>query len=418
MESATVIMPETMADMGAKPEGNAEAVPLDKAEAVPLDPYAIYTSFENMQLSMELLRGIFGYGFEEPSIIQRKGIVPIICGRDVLGQAQSGTGKTGTFSIGALQRVDSGLKHLQVIIMAPTHELARQIYDVLTGIGAKTGITAHLAVGGTRVSDDAYALKGGCQILIGTPGRVFDLMNRKVVSTAHVKTIIIDEADQMLERNFQTQILDILATGFPDSTQICLFSATMPLDVVNFAEKLMRNPVRILVTADQVTLEGIKQFQCCLEREEYKFEALCDIYRHFTISQAIIFCNQKKKADWLAEKMKVGGFTLEHIHGEMDAADRKRRMEDFRAGKVRVLIGTDLIARGIDVQQVGLVINYDLPLQKENYIHRIGRCGRYGKKGVAINLLTTNDEKFMREIEGFYSTKINDLPQDFSSIRF
>ena len=394
-----------------------ENVGADAASNIELDPNGVYTSFEAMNLKMDLMRGVFGYGFEEPSIIQRKGIVPIICGRDVLGQAQSGTGKTGTFSIGVLQRVDAELKHLQAIIMAPTHELARQIYDVLSGIGSKTGIAVHVAVGGTRVSDDTYALKGGCQILIGTPGRVFDLMSRKVVTTAHIKSIVIDEADQMLERNFQTQIIDILATGFPDATQICLFSATMPADVVDFAEKLMRNPVRILVTADQVTLEGIKQFQCCLEREEYKFEALCDIYRHFTISQAIIFCNQKKKAEWLAAKMKDAGFTLEHIHGEMESADRKRRMDEFRAGKVRVLIGTDLIARGIDVQQVGLVINYDLPLQKENYIHRIGRCGRYGKKGVAINLLTVNDEKFMREIEAFYSTKVHDLPQDFSSIR-
>jgi translation initiation factor 4A len=387
------------------------------SSTAPLDPTGIYTTFETMNLKTELLRGVFGYGFEEPSIIQRKGIVPIVVGRDVLGQAQSGTGKTGTFSIGILQRVDVAVKQLQAIVLAPTHELARQIYDVMSGIGSKTGISIHVAVGGTMVRDDTLALRAGCQILIGTPGRIFDLFSRKAASSAAIQTIVIDEADQMLERNFQTQIIDILGTGFPDSTQICLFSATMPADVVDFAEKLMRNPVRLLVTADQVTLEGIKQYQCCLEREEYKFEALCDIYRHFTISQAIIFCNQKKKAEWLAAKMKDAGFTLEHIHGELDSADRKRRMEDFRAGKVRVLIGTDLIARGIDVQQVSVVINYDLPLQRENYIHRIGRCGRYGKKGVAINLLTTADEKVMREIEAFYSTKVNDLPQDFNSIR-
>ncbi len=384
---------------------------------VQLDPTAVYTSFESMNLKTELLRGVFSYGFEEPSIIQRKGIVPIIVGRDVLGQAQSGTGKTGTFSIGVLQRVDASVKQLQALVLAPTHELARQIYDVMSTIGAKTGISIHVAVGGTYVRDDTLALRAGCQVLIGSPGRIFDLFSRKAASSAAIQTIVIDEADQMLERNFQTQIIDILGTGFPESTQICLFSATMPPDVVEFAERLMRNPVRLLVTADQVTLEGIKQYQCCLEREEYKFEALCDIYRHFTISQAIIFCNQKKKAEWLAAKMKDAGFTLEHIHGEMDSADRKRRMEDFRAGTVRVLIGTDLIARGIDVQQVSVVINYDLPLQRENYIHRIGRCGRYGKKGVAINLLTTGDEKVMREIETYYSTKVMDLPQDFNTIR-
>jgi translation initiation factor 4A len=273
-----------------------------------------------------------------------------------------------------------------------------------------------VATGGSPLRDDLAALRNGCQVLIGTPGRIYDLIERKAVQTAAVRTIVIDEADQMLEHNFQQQISEILCVGFPEDTRIALFSATMPASVVDFAEQLLHNPVRILVSADQVTLEGIKQYKCVLDKEEYKFEALCDIYKHFTINQAIIYCNQRKKAEWLAAKMKDTGFLLECIHGEMEANERKKCMEDFRRGAVRVLISTDLLARGIDVQQVSAVINYDLPVQKENYIHRIGRSGRYGRKGVAINLLTNGDLKYMGEIETFYSTRVMDLPADFEKI--
>jgi translation initiation factor 4A len=381
-----------------------------------MDPNGIYETFDAMNLKSELLRGIYSYGFDKPSHIQTRGIVPLICGRDILGQAQSGTGKTGTFTIGCLQRVDETVKKLQIIIMAPTHELARQIHTVSKGLSTYMNIMIHVATGGSPLRDDLAALRNGCQVLIGTPGRIYDLIERKAIQTPAVRTIVIDEADQMLEHNFQQQISEILCVGFPEDTRIALFSATMPASVVEFSEKLLHNPVRILVSADQVTLEGIKQYKCVLDKEEYKFEALCDIYKHFTINQAIIYCNQRKKAEWLAAKMKDAGFLLECIHGEMEAGERKKCMEDFRGGLVRVLISTDLLARGIDVQQVSVVINYDLPVQKENYIHRIGRSGRYGRKGVAINLLTNGDLKYMGDIESFYSTKVMDLPADFEKI--
>ena len=339
-----------------------------------------------------------------------------MCGRDVLGQAQSGTGKTGTFVIGVLQRIDSAVKGLQAILLSPTHEIARQTYNVVTGLSAKMDLKTHLCIGGGLVRDDITALKGGVQLVVGTPGRILDLMERKAINTNQMRTIVVDEADQMLENNFQVQIFQLLQYGFPEEAQIALFSATLPENVVELADKMLRNPVRILRQADQVTLEGIKQYMVVLDKEEHKFEALCDIYRNFTIGSAIIYTNQRKKVEWLASKMKEAGFALECIHGEMDTNERRKKMADFLSGHARVLISTDLLSRGIDVQQLGLVINYDLPIQKENYIHRIGRSGRYGKKGVAINLLTGNDIRYMKDIEKFYSTVVVDLPSDFGNI--
>lgn len=389
---------------------------MEPQETTELDPNGVYDTFDCMNLKQELLRGIYGYGFEEPSFIQRRGIIPIVRGRDVLGQAQSGTGKTGTFVIGVLEHIDTAIKGVQAIILAPTHELARQTYNVAVGLSSKMDAKIHVSVGGSFLRDDISALRNGAHVVVGTPGRIYDLLERKILNTAAIRTIVIDEADQMLENNFQQQIIQILQVGFPEQTQIVLFSATLPQTVLEFSDTLLRNPIRILRQADQVTLDGIKQYMVVLDREEHKFEALCDIYKHFTISHAIIYTNQRKKAEWLALKMKDAGFALECIHGEMDPNDRKKKMSDFISGTVRVLVSTDLLARGIDVQQVGLVINYDLPLQKENYIHRIGRSGRYGKKGVAINLLTGNDQKYMKDIENFYSTSIVELPEDFSKL--
>ena len=386
------------------------------AQAQSLDPAGIYDTFDAMNLKTELLRGIYSYGFEEPSFIQRRGIIPIVCGRDVLGQAQSGTGKTGTFVVGVLERIDTTVNALQAIILAPTHELARQTHKVALGLSVRLGAKIHVSVGGSLLRDDISALRNGVHVVVGTPGRIYDLMERKVLNTSAIRTIVIDEADQMLENNFQQQIIQILQMGFPEQTQIALFSATLPQTVLEFSETLLRNPIRILRQADQVTLEGIKQYMVQLDREEHKFDALCDIYKHFTISHAIIYTNQRKKAEWLGAKMKEAGFALECIHGEMDTNERKNKMNDFATGTVRVLVSTDLLARGIDVQQVGLVINYDLPIQKENYIHRIGRSGRYGKKGVAINLLCGHDLKYMKDIEAFYSTTVVDLPEDFSKL--
>jgi len=383
----------------------------------------LYAAFDDMSLSDSLLRGIYGHGFEKPSQIQQKGIVPVKEGRDILAQAQSGTGKTGTFCIGALSRMDPSLKVPQVLVMVPTRELAQQIETVAKALGQHLGISVYCAVGGTELHHDLRALSGGAQFIIGTPGRIYDLMNRKSYNGSsaalprnNIRVLIMDEADQMLENKFREQVMCILELGFPKETQVALFSATMPPEVIEVANKLLQNPVRILVPPEEVTLDGIKQYSVPLQKDEWKFDALCDIYSQLNINQAIIYCNKRQRVEWLADKMLSQQFPVSYIHGEMEVGERKRRMAEFRSGSCRVLISTDLLARGIDVQQVSLVINFELPSQKENYIHRIGRSGRFGRKGVAINLLGPDEMAAMKEIESHYVTKIEDLPEDLGKI--
>lgn len=380
------------------------------------DSVEVYTEFDSMGLPEQLLRGVFSFGFEKPSEIQKRGIVPIAKGNDVLAQAQSGTGKTGTFTIGSLVRIDPTLNEVQVLVLVPTHELAEQIYKVSKGIGTYLNIKSHYAIGGNPTRVDIQAIKSGCQFLVGTPGRIYDLASRGSLKLDHIRVLVMDEADQMLEDRFQEQVVEILKLGFPEQTRIALFSATMPPDIIKFTNGILKDPVRILIQAEDVTLEGIKQYYVPLDQEEWKFDVLCDIYAQLPINQAIIYCNKRQRAEWLAAKMKDSKFTLECIHGDMTAIERKKRMDDFRSGSVRVLISTDLLARGIDVQQVSLVINFELPIQQENYIHRIGRSGRFGRKGVAINIIAGDEVRQMKEIESFYSTSITTLPNNLSEI--
>jgi translation initiation factor 4A len=280
----------------------------------------------------------------------------------------------------------------------------------------KSGLNVYCATGGTPLRDDIRAIEKGSQILIGTPGRIFDLMNRNILSRASIRVLILDEADQMLEDRFKEQVMCILQKGFPKETQIALFSATMDEDVLDIATKILRTPVRILVDASAVPLDGIKQYYIPLDSEDWKYEVLCDLYQQLNINQALIYCNKRQRAEWLAEKMTTAGFPLSFIHGEMDVEERKRRMKDFRNGTVRVLISTDMLARGIDVQQVSLVINYELPTVKENYIHRIGRAGRFGRKGVTINLISKDETRARDEIQDHFKITMSEMPSDLSAI--
>ncbi len=378
-----------------------------------------YTSFDDMPLPTELLRGIYAFGFEKPSKVQQKAIVPIVEGHDVLAQAQSGTGKTGTFVIGSLCKIDTTVMKPQVLVMVPTRELAQQIAKVATSIGSymgEKGIKVHCATGGPPVHEDIRALDRGVHFLVGTPGRIYDLMNRKAFASAHVRILILDEADQMLEDRFREQVHCILSMGFPQTTQVALLSATMIPEVVEVARTLLRNPTQILLPAEEVTLEGIKQYYVQIDREEQKLDTLCDLYEHLSITQALIYCSTRQKVEWLSEQMIKRGFDLKFIHGDMDIHERKSQMDAFRSGQCRVLISTDLLARGIDVQQVSLVINYELPAQRENYIHRIGRSGRFGRKGASINLITERELRVQKEIETYYKTSIVELPDTLDII--
>lgn len=370
--------------------------------------------FDDMNLNEKLLRGVFGYGFNKPSAIQQRAIMPIIEGNDVLAQAQSGTGKTGTFSIAALQGIDPAIKAPQALMLAPTRELALQIQKVVMALGFHMDIKVHACIGGTSFVEDAEGLRDA-QIVVGTPGRVFDNIQRRKFKVDNIKMFILDEADEMLSTGFKEQIYQIF-TMLPPTTQVVLLSATMPRDVLEVTAKFMQNPVRILVKKDELTLEGIKQFYVNVEEEQFKYDCLTDLYDSISVTQAVIFCNTRRKVEELTQRLTADNFTVSSIYSDLPQQERDTIMKEFRSGSSRILISTDLLARGIDVQQVSLVINYDLPTNKENYIHRIGRGGRFGRKGVAINFIVNEDVQALRELEQFYSTQIEELPSDIGTL--
>jgi translation initiation factor 4A len=379
------------------------------------DEYPVVDSFDDLDLQEGLLRGIYSYGFERPSAIQQRGIRPILDGRDTIGQAQSGTGKTATFTIGALQRIDYANRECQALILAPTRELAQQIQKVVLALGDYLKIKCHACIGGTSVRDDIDRLRDGQHCVVGTPGRVMDMLSKRHLRADNLLVFVLDEADEMLSRGFKDQIYDIFKT-LPANVQVCLFSATMAPEILDLTTKFMRDAVRILVKKDELTLEGIRQFYVAIEKEEWKLDTLCDLYETLTITQAIIYCNTRRKVDFLADQMTKRDFTVSTMHAELDQKERDLIMREFRSGSSRVLISTDLLARGIDVQQVSLVINYDLPQNMENYLHRIGRSGRFGRKGVAINFVTNNDVRAMKEIERYYHTQIEEMPMDIADM--
>jgi translation initiation factor 4A len=384
-----------------------------------IEKYDTFETFESMKLNENILRGIYAYGFEKPSPIQNIAIKPIIDKRDMIAQAQSGTGKTGAFTIGSLQLIDFNLIEPQVLVMAPTRELAQQINNVFKNIGDYCNIKTIECIGGGDAKKNEYDFKEGCHAVIGTPGRIFHMINVGAFKLLKIKQLIIDEADNMLEKGFKEQLYEIFSLGFPEKMKIALFSATLTPDTYAIADKFMKNYIKIAVKKEDVTLEGIEQYYIKMTKEEYKIGTLIDLWKLISIKQAIVYCNNKNKVITLATELNEISdikFSLTFIHGDMEQMERNKIMKDFRAGKYRVLISTDLLARGIDIQQVSLVINYDIPINKENYMHRIGRTGRYGRKGVALNFITDRDEENIKTIETYYDLKINELPGDVSNI--
>lgn len=375
----------------------------------------VHATFESMNLKTDLLKGIYGYGFEAPSAIQSRAIMQIISGKDTIAQAQSGTGKTATFSIGMLEVIDTKSKDCQALILSPTRELAQQIQNVVKHLGDYMNIHTHACIGGTHVGEDIKKLQQGQQIVSGTPGRVVDMIKRRNLATRNIKMMILDEADELMTKGFKEQIYEIYRY-LPPGVQVVVVSATLSREVLEVTGKFTTDPVKILVKRDDITLEGIKQYHIQCEKEDWKFDTLCDLYDSLTITQAVIFCNTKVKVNWLTDQMKKANFTVVAMHGDMKQDERDSIMNDFRTGNSRVLISTDVWARGIDVQQVSLVINYDLPTDKENYVHRIGRSGRFGRKGVAINLVTKEDVDELRDIERFYRIKIKEMPVNVNDI--
>eukprot|EP00727_Mastigamoeba_balamuthi_P013724 m51a1_g8975 putative eukaryotic initiation factor 4a-iii-like (409) ;mRNA; f:30720-32285 len=407
-------MSDKRASSGA-PSGPRGQQPLGNIDLETSEDVTVAPTFDAMGLHPDLIRGIYGFGFEKPSAIQQRAIVPISKGRDVIAQSQSGTGKTATFCTGVLQSIDTGKREPQALVLSPTRELAQQIQKVMLALGRFMSVQVHACVGGKKIGDDMRALEAGVHVVSGTPGRVFDMICRRNLRTKNIKMLVLDEADEMLSQGFKEQIYDIYRY-LPPGTQVVLCSATLTPEVLAITKKFMTDPIRILVKRDELTLEGIKQFFVAVEKEEYKFETLCDLYDTLTITQAVIFCNTRRKVEWLAAKMRKANFTVASMHGDMPQGERDEIMQSFRRGDNRVLITTDLWARGIDVTQVSLVINYDLPNNRELYIHRIGRSGRFGRKGVAINFVTNEDMTILRDIEMFYATQIDEMPMNLQDL--
>lgn len=374
----------------------------------------IFNSWDDLDLNADLLRGIYGYGFEKPSPIQSKAIYPIKEGKDLIAQAQSGTGKTATFTVGALSRIDIKDNSNQVLILAPTHELAQQITSVINGLSAMmTGIRVKTVIGGSSIDDDATEMRENPpHIIVGCPGRVFDMIRRRNINANKLRLVILDEADEMLSSGFKEQIYNIFKY-LNKNVQIALFSATLPNNIFSITDKFMRNPVKICIKAESLTLEGIKQYYVAVDDDRAKYLTLKDLYQHISVAQCIIYANSVKRVIDLYEAMMEDGFPVCCLHSNMDKSEREKAFKDFRCGNARVLISSNVTSRGIDIQQVSVVINFDLPRDIHNYLHRIGRSGRWGRKGTGINFITRRDIGKMKEIEGYYATQIQELPGNF-----
>jgi len=374
-------------------------------------------SFDDMEISEDILRGIYSFGFQEPSQIQRLAIKPFIDGRNMIVQSHSGTGKTATFMISILNRINPDLKETQAVIIAPTRELANQIYTVYQNLSNYTDITGYFCIGGSLRNKYNYNEAVNHHVIVGTPGRVSDLIGKGIIKSKNIRMLVIDEADDVLSVSFQKQLGKIFDNLDRDTLQLCLFSATIPCEIFVLTDNLLTDPLKILVKDEELSLKGIQQYKVYLgNTDEYKYDTLCDLYNRISIGQAMIYCNKRYMVDDLTNRLRDDNFSVSQIHGEMQQKERQSVMKQFRDGTTRILISTDVLARGIDVQQVSLVINYDIPKDPDTYIHRIGRSGRYGRKGIAINFETSRDRNNIKSIESAYGIKIEDLPSDIEKI--
>lgn len=374
------------------------------------------TRWDDMNLKDEVLRGIYAYGFENPSDIQKKAIMPMIQKKDLIAQAQSGSGKTGTFTISTLQMIDVTKPYTQALILAPTHELAKQITRVIQDIGRfLEGLTVKTLIGGTSIREDVQSMdQKPPHVIVGCTGRVYDMFQKKYIITSDIKLLVLDEADEMLSQGFGSQIKDMFQFYFSEHLQVALFSATMPPEMLRLTDKFMQHPVRIMVKKEDLSLQCIQQFFVALLNDDAKYDTLKDLFSVISSSKCIIYCNSVRRVITLYESMLRDGFSVCHIHSNMEKSERYSVFNQFRNGDARVLISSDITARGIDVQQVSTVINFDIPRSVHTYLHRIGRGGRWGRKGFAINFVTKQDVGDIRRIESHYDIQISELPPDYS----
>ena len=371
--------------------------------------------WDDLNLNTDILRGIYGYGFENPSEIQKKSIPVLLSGKDVIAQAQSGMGKTGAFTIGTLSLIDLAKPKVQALLLAPTHELAKQTYNVVQSLGScLTGLRVKILIGGSSIQDDAEDIRNNCpHIIVGCAGRVHDMFRRKYLSGRDIKILVLDEADEMLSSGFKDSIYNIFQF-INENMQVALFSATLPPEILELTKKFLRDPTYITMEVEKLNLECISQYYIALRHDADKYDTLKDLFTSISVSQCIIYCNSVRRVSELYRAMTEEGFSVCCIHSSMDKSERDREFKNFRSGGFRVLISSDVTARGIDIQQVSTVINFDITKDPSKYLHRIGRSGRWGRKGMAINFVTRSDVEIMKKIESYYSINITELPANFS----
>ena len=363
------------------------------------------TTFDQLPISAEIIRAIQDKGFEEATPIQAAAIPCILEGRDLLGQAQTGTGKTCAFGIPVVEQVDLADHHIQYLILSPTRELAIQIADELHDLTKyKEGIRVLSVYGGQPIDRQILALKKKPQIIVGTPGRVMDHMRRRTIRLDHLRGIILDEADEMLNMGFKEDIDTILAET-PADIQKTFFSATMPASILELTDKYLKDPIHVRISPKEMTVSNIEQFYIEV-RESNKIEVLCRLIEANQIKLALIFCNMKRRVDEICEKLQTRGYAAEALHGDMKQMSRTRVMNKFKSGEIELLVATDVAARGIDVENIEYVINYDLPQDEEYYVHRIGRTGRAGRSGKAYTFVVGREIIDLKNIQRYAKSNI------------
>jgi translation initiation factor 4A len=383
-----------------------------------IEPSYSITTWDELDLDPRILRGIYTQGYERPSPIQSKAIKPIIAGNDVVAQAQSGTGKTCTFAVGGLSRINFSENNTQVMVLSPTRELTTQTASVFSKIGCMIPeLRLQVLFGGSLIEEGSiFSNKNVPHVICGCAGRVFDMLRRDKINAKNIKLVILDEADEMLSSGFKEQVYNIFQY-LNTNVQVALFSATLPQSIYPIIKKIMRNPIKIEVKREMLTLEGIRQYFIAVDDDREKYKTLKDLFLYLCVSQCIIYCNSIRRVIDLYEAMKDDDFPVCCIHSNMDKSSRDNAFNDFRNGNSRVMISSNVTARGIDIQQVSFVINFDLPKCVDTYLHRIGRSGRWGRKGVGINFITRRDVNKMKEIETHYSSQIMEMPSDLAFLK-
>lgn len=393
-------------------EATPEVAPVAKEkdvaikDTITVQPDANQRTFADLNLSPDILAAVTEMGFITPSPIQAEAIPPILAGRDVIGQAQTGTGKTAAFGIPALELVDPSDRSVQVLILCPTRELAVQVTEEIRKLSKfKRGIYIETIYGGDSIDRQIRSLKKGVHIVVGTPGRVMDHMERNTLKLDNAKMIILDEADEMLDMGFREDIENILG-DFPAERQTVLFSATMSKPILSITQRFQQDPVLVKVVKKELTAQNIEQVYFEI-KPRAKTEVMCRLIDLYDLKLMLVFCNTKRKVEEIVEDMMIRGYAAEGLHGDLRQAQRNNVMGKFRAGTTTILVATDVAARGIDVENVDAVINYDIPLDEEYYVHRIGRTGRAGKSGRAFSFVS-RDEKFrFRDIQNYTKVRVD-----------